>query len=388
VISTEHPKHPKLVRPNLGEFARNEWAILGAPCSTIQNLAKQLIGRLSTRYQCGYVDTKHPSPDESTQLPGMLEAGAAVDYLDAIENRQVFTTATWGIHQQRTAFNGCDVVLVNGNHHLGAKQVVILDVSKLESLKRRAGQLTQVGLLLTTDKDSVQVIEFLKEVLPEIAQIPQLPIQDLEAIIRFFEAELQQNKPLLNGLVLAGGQSQRMGRDKGALTWHGKPQREFLADMLEPVCAEVFISCRAEQAPDLPTRHQVLTDTFLELGPFGALLSAFRAQPDRAWLVVACDLPLLDQHTLDFLIAARCVKKIATAFTSPTDQMPEPLITIWEPKAYAVILSFLAQGYSCLRKVLIQSEAQLLTAPDPEALSNVNTREEWEAMLRHPLFLK
>ena len=122
----------------------------------------------------------------------------------------------------------------------------------------------------------------------------------------------------------------------------------------------------------------IIADTFLELGPFGAILSAFRHDPNAAWLVVACDLPLLDAKTLDFLIKNRNLSAVATAFRSPqsADSFPEPLITIWEPRAYPILLSFLAQGISCPRKMLINSEIHLLHAPNNEALSNVNTPEE------------
>ena len=126
--------------------------------------------------------------------------------------------------------------------------------------------------------------------------------------------------------------------------------------------------------------HATIADTFLDLGPLGAILSAFRAQPDKAWLVIACDLPLLDRKILDFLISERSVKHTATTFQSPWDHLPEPLISIWEPKAYAVLLSFLAQGFSCPRKVLINADAKILQVPDPETLQNVNTPEEMALM--------
>jgi len=122
--------------------------------------------------------------------------------------------------------------------------------------------------------------------------------------------------------------------------------------------------------------YHTLPDTFSELGPYGAILSAFRQNPNCAWLVVACDLPLLDHATLDFLLKNRQPRRVSTAFESPFDKMPEPLIALWEPKSYAVLLSFLAQGYSCPRKVLLNSDALILQAPDPAALTNVNTPEE------------
>ena len=124
--------------------------------------------------------------------------------------------------------------------------------------------------------------------------------------------------------------------------------------------------------------YKLLPDTFAGLGPYGGILSAFRERPDNAWLVVACDLPLLSRKTLSHLIENRKIATIATTFQSPVDEFPEPLITIWEPKSYPVLLSFLSQGYSCPRKVLINSDTTVLTAPHPEELTNVNTPEDIE----------
>jgi molybdopterin-guanine dinucleotide biosynthesis protein A len=196
---------------------------------------------------------------------------------------------------------------------------------------------------------------------------------------------IENKMPLLNGLVLAGGKGKRLGRDKGLIKWQSKEQRYQIADILKAQCAEVFISCRADQQAKILEGYESLLDTFLDLGPYGGILSALRAQPDRAWLVVACDLPLLDADTIQFLIANRNRKTIATTFKSPHDGLPEPLITIWEPESYPVLLSFLAKQYSCPRKVLLNSETTLLEPPNPDALMNVNTPEDAakaEAILR------
>ena len=84
----------------------------------------------------------------------------------------------------------------------------------------------------------------------------------------------------------------------------------------------------------------------------------------------------LDKKTLDYLIQHRDSSKVATAFNSPDNEFPEPLITIWEPRSYPVLLSFLTQGYSCPRKVLINSEVKLVDAPDTRVLTNVNSPED------------
>ena len=141
---------------------------------------------------------------------------------------------------------------------------------------------------------------------------------------------------------------------------------------------KTYLSCRPDQIDELNGNFPALPDTFTGLGPMGAILSAFREQPSTAWLVVACDLPLLDKLTLDYLIKNRNSSQIATTFRSPVNEFPEPLATIWEPKSYPILFQFLAQGYSCPRKVLINSPIELLEAPDGEALRNVNTPEELE----------
>ena len=60
-------------------------------------------------------------------------------------------------------------------------------------------------------------------------------------------------------------------------------------------------------------------------------------------------------------------------------EFPEPLVTIWEPKAYPIMLQFLAQGISCPRKVLINSDVELLETDDVY-IYNVNTPEEFDSV--------
>lgn len=187
------------------------------------------------------------------------------------------------------------------------------------------------------------------------------------------------NFPPIHGLVLAGGKSKRMGTDKGLIKWFDKEQRYYVADLLKNFCGEVFISCRAGQENKIKKEYKTLPDTFLNLGPYGGILSALRFTRDHAWLVVACDMPLLDNETIGYLIQHRNPRTMATTFESPHDGLPEPLITIWEPESYPVLLNFLGKGVTCPRKALINSEKTILQPPYPEALTNVNTPEEAEA---------
>jgi molybdopterin-guanine dinucleotide biosynthesis protein A len=190
----------------------------------------------------------------------------------------------------------------------------------------------------------------------------------------------EENKPQLYGLVLAGGKSMRMGHDKSVIKWHGVEQRYYMAGLLKNICSEVFISCRPDQQIEIDHAYPTIPDSCTGSGPMTGILSAFKAYPDAAWLVTACDLPLLDMPTLQYLLDNRNTTKVATTFESPFDGLPEPLITIWEPAAYEVLLSFLANDFTCPRKVLIRNNerVKMLKAPNSDALMNANTPEDAE----------
>lgn len=190
----------------------------------------------------------------------------------------------------------------------------------------------------------------------------------------------QSNAAPLYGLVLAGGKSVRMGHDKSIIHWHGVPQRYYMADLLTSLCADVFISCRPEQAGEIVAPYQALPDSAINGGPLAGILSAFAFRQSVAWLVVACDLPLLDKATLQNLITERDYNCIATTYVSPHDGLPEPLISIWEPAAYPLLQAHIADGFKCPRKALIRNEqsVKIIVPPYPQALLNTNTPEDAE----------
>ena len=93
---------------------------------------------------------------------------------------------------------------------------------------------------------------------------------------------------------------------------------------------------------------------------------------------VVLDLPFVNEHLVKLLLEKRNPAKVATAIKGKGKQFPEPLITIYEPKAYPVLLQYLAQGYSCPRKMLINSEVEIVEVDD-ELIRNINTPEEYAA---------
>lgn len=181
----------------------------------------------------------------------------------------------------------------------------------------------------------------------------------------------------LYGLVLAGGRSSRMGQDKAALTYHGQTQLDWAMELIRPFVEQAYVSVRVDQVNDpLRAKHGQIVDAHEGLGPIAGILAAQARHPDAAWLVLACDLPFLENGTLSHLIASRGQDHLATAYRSSHDGLPEPLCAIYEPASREPLAAHVASGRSCPRKFLIRSETKLLDLPNTRALDNINTPSE------------
>lgn len=187
------------------------------------------------------------------------------------------------------------------------------------------------------------------------------------------------------GLILAGGFSKRMGQDKALLNYHGKPQVNYVHDLLLPYCENIFVSLREDQAT-LPVyqsfKSLIDAPEFKDKGPIGGILTALTSYPNVAWLVLACDLPFVTGTTIATLLAKRNPSTVATAFRSTTNQLPEPLCAIWEAFSLDKVLSLYQQGIFCPRKALIKLDAHIINQDNPQWLDNVNNHDEYQAALK------
>ena len=188
-------------------------------------------------------------------------------------------------------------------------------------------------------------------------------------------------EPALAGLVLAGGSSTRMHRDKAAIEVAGETQLARAVRLVRGVAPDTFVSVREEQRAEATrSRWPQIVDRLEGVGPAAGILAALEAHPARAWLVVAVDLPLLDAATLAHLVSARDPAVVATAYLSSSDGLPEPLCAIWEPSSRAPLTAFIDGGRSCPRKFLLAQRAKLIELQTPGALANVNTPAELAAL--------
>jgi len=364
MINKKHVKHAALARRETGQLAPFEISILGTKCAIIKELVKQISKRLNRKFKVAYADASH---DEKTTVPFFDE----YTFHDAgdLKNHSVYERNPY---TDKMKFSSYDLVMINGNHFPGSRQILILDEEKEASVRKRIDQLDHIAFLIDLNHRS-DIFDCLKSKYPDINNISRYSIHDLDQISDHVQTLMVEHTAPLRGLVLAGGQSVRMGKDKGLLDYFGKSQRIYSLEMLEKLNLTTYLSVRKEQQIN---QIRIIEDTFLGLGPFGAICSAFQHDPNTAWLVLATDLPYADEELIRKLINNRDPSKVATALKGKKKQFPEPLITIWEPRAYPILLEFLAQGISCPRKVLINSDVKIVDVND-ELILNVNTPEEF-----------
>ncbi|NKI24965.1 NTP transferase domain-containing protein [Arenibacter sp. 6A1] len=197
------------------------------------------------------------------------------------------------------------------------------------------------------------------------------------------------NSNKVYGLVLSGGKSTRMGADKGTISYHGQPQREYLYGLLEQVCDTTFMSIRKEQETGLSTEYNTIIDQDLYRGPYNGLLSAYNHDPKASWLVLACDLPLINLKALEQLLQERNPNKVATAFALKEHNLPEPLCAIWEAEGLQKSIDYLAEGNgSCPRKFLINADIKIVHPENDEVLLNANFQEDYEQVMTKLKLLK
>lgn len=189
--------------------------------------------------------------------------------------------------------------------------------------------------------------------------------------------------PPLAGLVLAGGASSRMGVDKSQIEWHGKPQWVHLKELMETLGLQAFVS--VAKAPS--EADYFLEDLHANIGPMGGIYTAMKRHPQQAWLVVACDLPLVDREVLEWLISFR-KREISSVSCIGPGNFPEPLFSIWEPELLPVLDAKIEQKNYRLSGALEWGNALHPVCPWPEKLSNINTPDDRQKIQQNMRFNK
>jgi molybdopterin-guanine dinucleotide biosynthesis protein A len=170
-----------------------------------------------------------------------------------------------------------------------------------------------------------------------------------------------------------------MGSDKALLLQDGQSQLSLAVALLSRALPKVYVSTRKDQVAETErSKFEQIVDRYDDMGPAAGILSALESDVNVSWLVLACDLPNVDDDTIAALIAAHTGEHPFTAYKSSHDGLPEPLCAIFTADSRSVVETFVADGIVCPRKMLIRSDTLLLEQLNPLSLDNMNTPEDLE----------
>lgn len=164
------------------------------------------------------------------------------------------------------------------------------------------------------------------------------------------------------GLILAGGDSRRMGRDKASLDWDGRTLLQRSLDMLRGVFPQVLVSVRHVR-PDVAA-PQVLDDR-PDAGPLAGLCAGL-AQAGTPWVfAMAADMPFLTPEVIRLLAARRGGFE---AVVPVVDGCPQPLAAFYATAALPALRAVLdGPGSRGLRAALERLDVCLVHEDDIRA---------------------
>ena len=193
--------------------------------------------------------------------------------------------------------------------------------------------------------------------------------------------------PAVIGVILAGGQSSRMGVDKATLPIAGTTLLEYMRTKLLQTGIDEIVICR--NAPGY------LNDDTPQLGPLGALYTLSQRYPGRQALIIPVDMPLLSEVTLqNFQAAALASETIAsnlsvtTPVTSPAtlDKQIFPLYLPFTPTVNAALSKRVNQPddlsiAAFLRETGVRRLSEVGHKAGDDEFLNANTPQQWQTIL-------
>jgi len=188
----------------------------------------------------------------------------------------------------------------------------------------------------------------------------------------------------VTGVVLAGGQSRRIGQDKALLELGGRTLIAIVAGRLASVCQEVLIASGSTvRYADLG--FPVVTDRFPGVGVLGGLHAGLAAASHDLILAVGCDMPFLDPRLLRVFVA--WAEGFDVAVLRRGEQV-EPLHGAYRRTCLPAIEAAIRAGkrrvisfFPQVRVRYIAPEKAASVDPDLRSFWNVNTLRDWEAVL-------
>jgi molybdopterin-guanine dinucleotide biosynthesis protein A len=179
-------------------------------------------------------------------------------------------------------------------------------------------------------------------------------------------------------IVLAGGQSSRMGTDKRFLDVDGLPLVEHVYGQIAGMFGEVLVSVARLPYPGIPDARQVV-DRFGDAGPMGGVASALEESRYNVNFVTACDIPLVPLGFVGSLLRRSRDHQVVV----PVDRYGryEPLFAVYSKSVLPNLRALLQSGERRIRMLYDHVDTCRIDIPSGIDLRNLNTKADYHAYL-------
>lgn len=184
--------------------------------------------------------------------------------------------------------------------------------------------------------------------------------------------------PDLSVAILAGGKSQRMGRDKGLLNFRNKPVIMHVISIAKKISQNVFLIANNNdyQVFKLP----LFNDYFKYAGPLGGLHAALENCPTERCLILACDMPFLKAEMFYHMTEHNSFETVVPVHRG----MQEPLCGIYSRSTLPVIRRQIEENKLKMTDFIEQTNHFWYQMDEnsefyhPDLFTNLNTPEDWK----------
>jgi molybdopterin-guanine dinucleotide biosynthesis protein A len=179
-------------------------------------------------------------------------------------------------------------------------------------------------------------------------------------------------------LVLAGGDSRRMGRPKAWIDVGGTVLIRHVAERLAPAFSEVMVSfAEPEQMQDL-LPYRVVFDRKRSAGPLAGIEAGLLAARNQVVFALGCDMPYVSPATAEMAVAAATS---ADAAIPRHDGLFEPVCGAYRKSALGVIVAALDAGHLAAHDAVMDLDVTWLEGVDPREFESLNTPADLDRFL-------
>jgi molybdopterin-guanine dinucleotide biosynthesis protein A len=185
----------------------------------------------------------------------------------------------------------------------------------------------------------------------------------------------------INGYILAGGKSSRMGTDKGLLLFEGKPMIQYVIEQMQPIFSKLVIVSNNPEYEKFGL--EVIPDLIKDIGPAGGIYTALHHSEAKLNFMVSCDMPFVTAAAIEFIVNNTNDSQIVLL---EYKEKMEPLFGMYSKDCVEIWLQLIEQKTIKLQNMVLHFKLKTIPVENNEIFKdsffkNINTKEDFNNAL-------